>query len=155
MSIPLSSNFDLSAQLPLDERIIQPDIAARDAIADVQRYEGLEVYVVDADGAGTPKRYQLQNGIDNADWVELLLSNPMTDIGDMIYGDIGGVPTRLAGNVTGVRKVLMQFGDGTDALPPTWEVPELNGNLTYMFADTNSDISGYKCNPCAHGSICY
>lgn len=65
MSIQLSSNFNLNAQLPLDSRLVVNDLTARDAIPDVQRYEGLFTYVV-----SESKTYQLQGGITNADWVE-------------------------------------------------------------------------------------
>ncbi len=64
--IPLSSQFNLSAQLPLDSRIVVSNITERDAIDSVQRYEGLQCYVT-ADS----KNYQLVGGIDNLNWVEL------------------------------------------------------------------------------------
>ena len=66
MGIALSSNFDLSAQLPLDARQVKATTVARDAIPAVERYDGLIVYVL-ADS----KNYQLQGGIDNADWVDI------------------------------------------------------------------------------------
>jgi len=69
MSINVSSNFLLSAQLALDARTYAVNIAARDAIPTIQRYEGLWCYVVDSDGSGNPATYQLQNGIGNGDWV--------------------------------------------------------------------------------------
>ena len=63
MSIELSSNFDLVAQLPLDARYIATDITDRDAITTIRRYEGMMVYVL-----SDQVTYQLQNGITNADW---------------------------------------------------------------------------------------
>jgi hypothetical protein len=61
--IGLSSNFNLSAALPLDVREVAADITARDAIPAGQRYDGLTVYVVT-----DKKSYQLQGGVTNADW---------------------------------------------------------------------------------------
>jgi len=63
MSIPISSNFNLSAQLPLDARTVVADTIARDLIPSIQRYEGMIVYLVD-----TEINYQLQGGITNGDW---------------------------------------------------------------------------------------
>jgi len=63
MSIPISSNFNLNAQLPLDARTVVANITARDLIPSIQRYEGMIVYLVD-----TEINYQLQGGIANVDW---------------------------------------------------------------------------------------
>ncbi len=65
MGINLSSNFNLSAQLPLDSRLIVVDLATRDAIPAVQRYQGMIVFVI-----SEQKEYQLVSGVDNADWVD-------------------------------------------------------------------------------------
>lgn len=46
--------------------------------------------------------------------------NPMTTLGDMIYGDIGGTPTRLAGNTTATLQVLTQQGTGVSSAAPVW-----------------------------------
>jgi len=63
-SIPVSSNFLLTAQLPLDARTVVTDSTARDAIPAGQRFDGLEVYLT-----ATSQTYQLQGGILNANWV--------------------------------------------------------------------------------------
>jgi len=63
MGIPLGSNFDLGAGIPLDSRLIVADTTERDAIPAVQRYVGMEVYS-EADN----QKYQLQGGILNANW---------------------------------------------------------------------------------------
>jgi len=48
-------------------------------------------------------------------------ANPMTAIGDMIYGRNAGVATRLPGNTTLRRKFLAQAGTlPVSALPPVW-----------------------------------
>lgn len=64
MAIPISSNFQLFAALPLDSRSQVADTTARDAIPAGERYEGLETYSV-ADQVV----YRLVGGITNGDWV--------------------------------------------------------------------------------------
>lgn len=46
--------------------------------------------------------------------------NPMTTLGDTIYGGASGVQTRLAGNTTATRKFMLSVGDGSDAAAPSW-----------------------------------
>jgi len=70
--------------------------------------------------------------------------NPMTDLGDMIYGGASGTPTRLAGNTSTGLQFLSQLGDGTNSAAPIWEVLPLTGSITYYFSDTNSSIATYK-----------
>jgi hypothetical protein len=50
------------------------------------------------------------------------LSNPMTTLGDTIYGGSSpaGTPTRLAGNTAGVVKYLAQSGTGSVSSSPAW-----------------------------------
>jgi hypothetical protein len=64
--IPLSSQFNPSMQLPLDQRTVAADLTERDAITAIKRYEGLIVYV-----ESEASNYQLQGGITNSDWVEI------------------------------------------------------------------------------------
>jgi hypothetical protein len=65
MGIPLGSNFDLTAGLPLDSRVVVADLTARDNIPAVQRFVGLEVYVESEN-----KKYRLEGGILDGNWVE-------------------------------------------------------------------------------------
>ncbi len=64
------------------------------------------------------------------------LSNPMTTLGDTIYGGASGVATRLAGNTTATKKFLTQTGTGSASAAPVWatiaagDVPTLNQNTT-------------------------
>jgi hypothetical protein len=59
------------------------------------------------------------------------LSNPMTSLGDMIYGNSAGAPQRLAPNTTTTRKYLSMLGDGTSGAIPTWEtINSLTGTGT-------------------------
>jgi hypothetical protein len=52
------------------------------------------------------------------------LSNPMTTLGDIIYGNAAGAPLRLGANATSVNKYLRSVNGGT----PSWE--EITGFLT-------------------------
>lgn len=122
MSIPLSSNFELNAQLPLDDRTIVMDTTARDAIPTIQRFEGLVVYSI-ADIAS----YQLQGGITNGDWAPFgagsgswsLLGNAGTDPTINFLGttDLQPVVFKmdgiLAGYLSGGSETNTAFGVGT------------------------------------------
>lgn len=48
------------------------------------------------------------------------MSNPMTSLGDMIYGNAVGLPIRRSPNVTTTKKFLSQVGDGTTSSAPQW-----------------------------------
>lgn len=58
-------------------------------------------------------------------------TNPMTALGDEIYGGASGAATRLAGNTASTRKFLTQTGTGTVSAAPGWntiaagDVPQL------------------------------
>ena len=47
-------------------------------------------------------------------------ANPMTTLGDIIYGGASGTATRLGGNTTTTKNVLLSTGSGTAATAPTW-----------------------------------
>lgn len=47
-------------------------------------------------------------------------ANPMTTLGDIIYGGASGAATRLAGNTTSTKNVLLSTGNGTTAAAPAW-----------------------------------
>ena len=49
------------------------------------------------------------------------LTNPMTTLGDTIYGGASGAATRLAGNTTTTRQFLRQTGTGTVSAAPAWD----------------------------------
>src|SRR6185369_7286428 len=46
--------------------------------------------------------------------------NPMTTLGDIIYGAIAGVPTRLPGNITTTAEFLSSTGTGSVSAAPAW-----------------------------------
>jgi hypothetical protein len=72
------------------------------------------------------------------------MTNPMTELGDMIYGGASGTPTRLAGNDTTRLKFLSQVGNGIDSAQPQWQLLPITGSLVYYMLDSNSDIATYK-----------
>jgi len=47
-------------------------------------------------------------------------SNPMTTLGDTIYGSAGGTATRLSGNTTTTKQFLTQTGTGSVSAAPAW-----------------------------------
>ena len=49
------------------------------------------------------------------------ITNPMTSLGDMIYGNAVGLPLRLAPNTTTTKKYLSMTGDGTNGDQPFWD----------------------------------
>jgi hypothetical protein len=67
MPIPISSNFHLSGQLPLDDKTIKVDLTARNAIPSGDRFQGLKVFVT-----AEQKNYQLIGGITNSNWLEII-----------------------------------------------------------------------------------
>lgn len=59
------------------------------------------------------------NGTGVFSWVSAI-TNPMTTLGDMIYGGASGVTSRLAGNTTTGNYFLTQTGTGINSAAPTW-----------------------------------
>jgi hypothetical protein len=69
------------------------------------------------------------------------MANPMSALGDVIYGGAAGVATRLPGNATTARKFLRQVGDGTNPAAPVWDTLGAGDVLTttaYSCAVTSS-----------------
>lgn len=62
--------------------------------------------------------------------------NPMTTLGDMIYGAASGFPTRQPGNTTTTQKFLSQTGDGVNSAQPSWQTLPANGSLTYYLQNS-------------------
>jgi hypothetical protein len=78
------------------------------------------------------------------------MSNPMTTLGDIIYGGASGAPTRLAGNTIAQRKFLTQTGTGSVSAAPEWyffdesayvnKYGESNGQVIYGGNAANTNI---------------
>ena len=62
------------------------------------------------------------------------LSNPMTSLGDMIYGNAIGAPLRLPPNTTTTKKFLSMTGDGTIGDQPEWLTAVTSVGLTMPVA---------------------
>jgi hypothetical protein len=62
-------------------------------------------------------------------------SNPMTTLGDLIYGGTAGVATRIAGSTSGTRNFFTQTGTGSASAAPAWatiaasDLPAINDPL--------------------------
>ena len=69
-------------------------------------------------------------------------ANPLTTLGDVIYGGLAGVQTRLAGNTTTTRKFLRQTGTGSASAAPAWDtleaadIPDLSATYAPSTAPT-------------------
>ena len=70
-------------------------------------------------------------------------SNPMTSLGDMIYGNAAGAALRRSGNTTTTKMFLSQTGDGTSSAAPTWATAVTSVALTMpsAFSVTGSPIT--------------
>lgn len=76
------------------------------------------------------------------------MTNPMTTLGDIIYGGAAGAATRLAGNATTTPFVLSSTGNGS-AAAPTWITSAAASASSVVIRDAsvnmsaNNIISGY------------
>lgn len=60
------------------------------------------------------------------------MTNPMTTLGDMIYGGAAGTATRVAGNITTAQQILLQTGNGSVSAVPAWGVPTWTGGYSLL-----------------------
>lgn len=67
-----------------------------------------------------------------------VLDNPMTTLGDIIYGGASGSATRLAGNITTTTKVLTQTGNGTISAVPSWT--PLPGSISARYVGCTTTV---------------
>jgi hypothetical protein len=70
-----------------------------------------------------------------------VLINPMTTVGDIIYGGIDGNPFRVVGNTAATKKFLSQTGTGSQSATPAWNVLSLSdippGNVRTVTTNTS------------------
>lgn len=59
---------------------------------------------------------------DGMQW-NLISGNPMTTLGDTIYGGSSGAQTRLPGNTSSTLQLLAQTGTGSVSAAPAWATP--------------------------------
>jgi len=75
------------------------------------------------------------------------MTNPMTSLGDMIYGNAVGAPLRIAPNTTTTKKYLSMTGDGTSGDQPFWDTITASGlgavptSRTLTINGTSYDLS--------------
>ncbi len=76
--------------------------------------------------------------------------NPMSTLGDLIYGGLAGTPTRLGGNTTTDTYVLTSIGDGINTNIPSWSALSLGGlggvptSRTLSINGTSYDLSANR-----------
>ena len=72
------------------------------------------------------------------------LTNPMTTLGDTIYGGVSGAVTRLAGNITTTKQYLSQTGTSTVSAAPAWATiagSDITGAALTKTDDTNVTLT--------------
>lgn len=71
-------------------------------------------------------------------------ANPMTTLGDVMYGGVSGVVTRLSGNTTTSKKYLSQTGTGSASAIPSWDIitgSDITGAALTKTDDTNVTLT--------------
>ena len=88
-----------------------------------------------------PQIEKLVGQIDVA--LSAAITNPMTTLGDVVYGGASGAPTRLAGNTTTTKKFLRQTGNGTVSAAPAWDVLVAGDipDLSAIYQPLDGDLS--------------
>lgn len=72
------------------------------------------------------------------------LQNPMSAIGDMLYGGVSGAVTVLTGNQSAVRQYLQQVGTGSASTAPVWGgivSTDISGQAITRVNDTNVTLT--------------
>ena len=78
------------------------------------------------------------------------LTNPMSAIGDMIFGANLGSPSRLPGNTSSTKQFLTQTGNNSQSAQPTWgaigvnDVPILNQNTTGSAGSLTQSLTQFQ-----------
>ena len=97
-------------------------------------------WVLTTNGTGQLPSWQVPTGGSG-------LSNPMSGVGDTIYGGAGGLATRLAGGTVAVKQFLTQTGTGSASAAPVWgtiataDVPVLNQNTSGTAAAVSGTVA--------------
>jgi hypothetical protein len=115
MPINLTDYFIANIQHALDDRENKADITARDAIPTIQRFLGLETFVVSGLGGGGEK-YILLDGITNSDWVLVGSGIGGTAIPELVpYGSLI-TPGDLTANINFSRSNATGILNNTEGL---------------------------------------
>ena len=95
-------------------------------------------------GQGYLKLSSGNTGWDRIVTASMALTNPLTTLGDTIYGGTGGTETRLAGNITSAKQFLTQTGTGSVSAAPAWaalasgDIPNNAANTTGTAANVTA-----------------
>jgi hypothetical protein len=99
-------------------------------------------------GSSGAASYSSATGVFNIPTYTLVglggFANPMTTLGDVIYGGASGTPTRLAGNITTAKQYLSQTGTGTVSAIPSWSTiagADVTGAALTSTNDTNVTVT--------------
>lgn len=77
------------------------------------------------------------DGAGNLTWASASgMTNPMTTLGDIIYGGTSGVATRLAGNTNNSAYFLRSTASGGVATAPAWQASIGTGNIVLATTPT-------------------
>ena len=136
--IPLIANFNLNAQIPLDDRQFAFTISDRDAIPPIRRWEGMIVFVAEGEGI----TYQLKGGITNEHWVKFGTSHAndvdglhaVATSGD--YNDLQNTPTKLSQFENDTNYITLEEVP-TDIAYGTEEPTDEHTNLWFDVKETN------------------
>lgn len=85
-------------------------------------------------------------GTTNGTWVvfsatSVGFANPMTTLGDIIYGGTSGTATRLAGSTSATLAVLTQTGTGSASAAPVWTASTGTGNVVRATGPSMGNIT--------------
>jgi hypothetical protein len=81
---------------------------------------------------------------DNSAIYRAIVTNPMTTLGDGIYGGAAGVPTRFAGNATATNKFLTQTNSGSPVYTDLYNIPNTWSATQTYTAGINVTGSGVQ-----------
>jgi|GEM_PF-1055539 len=112
---------------------------------DTRARQAISLTTTGSSGAST---YNNTTGVLNVPQYTLTglggFANPMTTLGDIMYGGISGTATRLAGNTTTGKQYLSQTGDGTNSAAPSWSSiagSDITGAALTKTDDTNVTLT--------------
>ncbi len=90
--------------------------------------------------------------LSSTDWTTFndKMNNPMTSLGDIIYGNAVGLPIRRSGNITTTKMFLSQTGTGTGSAAPQWsaitssDVGAVPTSRTLTINDVSYDLTANR-----------
>jgi hypothetical protein len=88
----------------------------------------------------------VSSAIQAGDLPSTVLINPMTTLGDTIYGGVSGAANRLAGNTTSTREFLTSAGISSAATAPVWSAL-VSGDIPNNAANTSGTAANLSGTP--------